>query len=128
MQDWISLPLVGFPLISSLLLLVFVSRASESMRNKLSDPIRMACLVFSLVLLGITTGMFFQYFGDISWEGIGFNQYEYEHRYTWIESLGIHWTVGLDALSFPMVWLTNFLLPVTFFDSIRVANLSTCAR
>ena len=125
MQDWISLPLVGFPLISSLLLLAFVSKASESMRNKLSDPIRMACLVFSLVLLGITTGMFFQYFGDISWEGIGFNQYEYSHRYTWIESLGIHWTVGLDALSFPMVWLTTFLLPVTIIATWNEKNGAT---
>ena len=67
MQDWISLPLVGFPLIASVILLAFVSRVDAKMRERLVGPVRMACLVFSLVLLMVTTGMFFQYFGDISW-------------------------------------------------------------
>ncbi|MFQ3316649.1 MAG: complex I subunit 4 family protein [Candidatus Poseidoniales archaeon] len=122
MQDWISMPLVGFPLVASIVLLAFVSNANESMRNRLSNPIRMATLIFSLVLLAITTGMFFQYFGNASWEGISFNNYEFTHRYTWIESLGIHWTVGLDALSFPMVWLTTFLLPVTIIATWNEKN------
>ena len=47
MQDWISLPLVGFPLIASFILLAFVSRADAKMRERLNGPIRMACLVFS---------------------------------------------------------------------------------
>jgi len=122
MQDWISMPLVGFPLVASIVLLAFVSNANESMRNRLSNPIRMATLIFSLVLLAISTGMFFQYFGNASWEGISFNNYEFTHRYTWIESLGIHWTVGLDALSFPMVWLTTFLLPVTIIATWNEKN------
>jgi NADH-quinone oxidoreductase subunit M len=122
MQDWISMPLVGFPLVASIVLLAFVSNTNESMRKRLSDPIRMASLLFSLVLLGLTTGMFFQYFGNVSWEGISFNNYEFTHRYTWIESLGIHWTVGLDALSFPMVWLTTFLLPVTIIATWNEKN------
>ena len=122
MQDWISMPLVGFPLVASIVLLAFVSNANESMRNRLSNPIRMATLIFSLILLGITTGMFYQYFGNASWEGISFNNYEFTHRYTWIESLGIHWTVGLDALSFPMVWLTTFLLPVTIIATWNEKN------
>ena len=122
MQDWISMPLVGFPLVASIVLLAFVSNTNESMRKRLSDPIRMASLLFSLVLLTLTTGMFFQYFGNVSWEGISFNNYEFTHRYTWIESLGIHWTVGLDALSFPMVWLTTFLLPVTIIATWNEKN------
>ena len=122
MQDWISMPLVGFPLVASIVLLAFVSNTNESMRKRLSDPIRMASLLFSLILLTFTTGMFFQYFGNVSWEGISFNNYEFTHRYTWIESLGIHWTVGLDALSFPMVWLTTFLLPVTIIATWNEKN------
>ena len=113
MTDWISIPLVAFPLIASMVLLAFVSNGTERMRERLVAPIRMACLVFSLVMLTLTTGMFFQYFGDVSWMNIAFNDYEYRTTYTWIESLGINWSVGLDALSFPMVWLTTFLLPVT---------------
>ena len=73
----------------------------------------MNLLIFSLVMLTITTGMFFRYFGDVSWMNIAFNDYEYHFIYSWIDTLGIHWAVGLDALSFPMVWLTTFLLPVT---------------
>ena len=122
MQDWISLPLVGFPLIASFILLAFVSRADAKMRERLNGPIRMACLVFSFVLFILTTGMFFQYFGDVSWEGISFNTYVFYKQYSWIESLGIHWTVGLDALSFPMVWLTTFLLPVTIIATWNEKN------
>ena len=90
-MDWISIPLVAFPLIASMVLLAFVSNGTERIRERLVAPIRMACLVFSLVMLAITTGMFFQYFGDISFMNIAFNEYEYETTYTWIESLGINW-------------------------------------
>ena len=96
-----------------MVLLAFVSNASPKVREGLVKPIRMACLVFSLLLLVLTTGMFFKYFGDVSWMDIQFNDYEYFASYAWIDSLGINWTVGMDALSFPMVWLTTFLLPVT---------------
>ena len=113
MIDWISIPLVAFPLIASMVLLAFVANGTERMRQRLVAPIRMACLIFSLVMLTITTGMFFRYFGDVSWMNIAFNDYEYHFIYSWIDTLGIHWAVGLDALSFPMVWLTTFLLPVT---------------
>ncbi|MEZ8008223.1 MAG: proton-conducting transporter membrane subunit, partial [Candidatus Poseidoniaceae archaeon] len=125
MDDWISMPLVGFPLVASIVLLAFVSNTNESMRRRLANPIRMATLVFSLVLLVITTGMFFQYFGNVSWEGISFNNYEFLHRYSWMESLGIHWSVGMDALSFPMVWLTTFLLPVTIIATWNEKNGAT---
>ena len=96
-----------------MVLLAFVSNANERVKAGLVQPIRLACLIFSLVMLAITTGMFFQYVEDVSWMNITFNDYRYETKYTWIESLGIYWSVGLDALSFPMVWLTTFLLPVT---------------
>ena len=122
MSDWISMPLVGFPLLASIVLLAFVSNANQATRDRLASPIRMVCLIFSLLLLFVTTGMFFQYFGDVSWEGISFNSYEFEYRYLWIEALGIHWTVGLDALSFPMVWLTTFLLPVTIIATWNEKN------
>ena len=113
MNDFISIPLVAFPLIASIILLAFVSNGNARMQARLVGPIRMACLIFSLLMLALTTGMFFRYFGDVTWMDIGFNEYEFEHKYTWVESLGINWAVGLDALSFPMVWLTTFLLPVT---------------
>ena len=75
-------------------------------------------------MLTITTGMFFRYFGDVSWMNIAFNDYEYHFIYSWIDTLGIHWAVGLDALSFPMVWLTTFLLPVTIIATWNEKHLS----
>ncbi|MEC8249470.1 MAG: hypothetical protein VX043_03000, partial [Candidatus Thermoplasmatota archaeon] len=60
MIDWISIPLVAFPLIASMVLLAFVANGTERMRQRLVAPIRMACLIFSLVMLTITTGMFFR--------------------------------------------------------------------
>ena len=30
-----------------------------------------------------------------------------------IGSIGVSWHVGVDALSFPMVWLTTLLIPIT---------------
>ena len=74
---------------------------------------RLVTFVVSLVLFVVTTAMALGSLGDINWLGIGFNEYVLEFQYPWIESLGVTWHVGLDALSFPMVWLTAFLMPVT---------------
>ena len=74
-----------------MILLAFVSNGNARMRARLVGPIRMACLIFSLLMLALTTGMFFRYFGDVTWMDIGFNEYEFEHKYTWVESLGINW-------------------------------------
>ncbi len=126
MTDFISLPLIAFPLASSLILLMFVSNLTEEAKQKIGPTIRMASLIFSLVMLGLTTGMFFEYFGDFEgWEGINFNTFEFQERYLWIESLGIYWSVGLDALSFPMVWLTTFLLPVTIIATWHEKSAAT---
>ena len=126
MTDYVTLPLVAFPLASSLILLMFVSNLSSEAKERLSSTIRMTTLMFSLIMLTVTTGMFFEYFGDFEgWEGIRFNDFEFEQRYLWIESLGIYWSVGLDALSFPMVWLTTFLLPVTIIATWHEKHAAT---
>ena len=123
--DWISLPLVGLPLISSIVLLVYVGACSPEARDRMGSTIRMATLVFSLLMLALTTAMFFgnQYIeGTLDWATLSFGSFNYEFRYTWIESLGINWTVGMDALSFPMVWLTTFLLPITIVATWHEKN------
>ena len=66
-----------------------------------------------MALFIVASMMFTGQIGGVDWTGIGFNEYEFLYQYEWISSLGITWQVGLDALSFPMVWLTTFLLPVT---------------
>jgi len=123
--DWISIPLVGLPILSSLVLLAFVAGFSPAARERMGGNIRMLSLVISLAMLALTTAMFFgfnRFAGEFEWGKILFDNFNYEARYVWIESLGIHWSVGMDALSFPMVWLTTFLLPVTIVATWNEKN------
>jgi len=123
LTDWISIPLIGLPLISSLVLLAFVATRDESTRERLGSTVRMVSLVFSLMMLAVTTAMFFGELGSMSdWSTLSFGSFNYEFRTVWIEALGIHWTVGMDALSFPMVWLTTFLLPITIVATWNEKN------
>ena len=112
-MDFVSIVLVGLPMVVSLLLLSLVGLVPAALRPRLAVPMRLVTFVVGVVLFLVTTGMFFGTLGEVDWLGIGFNTYVFEEQYTWIESLGVTWHVGLDALSFPMVWLTAFLLPVT---------------
>ncbi len=109
--------LVGFPVVAGIVLLAFVANAKKSAHEKLNNPIRMASFAFSLGLFAYTTAMFFDAFADITTSGLAFNDYKFQDSYEWFPALGIHWTVGLDALSFPMVWLTTFLLPETIITT-----------
>ena len=111
--DWISIPLVGFPILSSIVLLAFASQEKASRMTKLDSPVRLACLAFSLVPLGISTALFFDWLAVIDWTNIGYNSYVVKHQYVWIDSIGVSWHVGMDGLSFPMVWLTAILVPIT---------------
>ena len=117
--------LVGFPVVAGIVLLAFVSNTNKSAHDRLSNPIRMASLAFSLGLFAYTTAMFFEVFANITSDGLAFNNYKLHDSYEWFPALGIHWTVGLDALSFPMVWLTTFLLPVTIIATWHEKNGAT---
>ena len=94
-------------------MLTITGMVSESSRRKLAPVWRMVSLGVSMALFIVASMMFTGQIGGVDWTGIGFNEYEFLYQYEWISSLGITWQVGLDALSFPMVWLTTFLLPVT---------------
>ena len=123
--DWISIPLVGLPLISSIVLLIFIGNMSAAAREKLGPSIRMVSLIVSFIMLGVTTMMFFGQMDNMGdWATLNFGSFNFEHRYEWIEALGIHWSVGMDALSFPMVWLTTFLLPITIVATWNEKNAS----
>ena len=110
--DWISIPLVGFPILTSAIMLAFASQESRKRKQLIAGPIRLATLAFSLIPLGISTALFFDWLIAVNWE-VGYNEYALESQYVWIETIGASWHVGMDGLSFPMVWLTTFLIPVT---------------
>ena len=73
----------------------------------------MAALIISLAMFSLATLMFLGQIGDVGWNDIAFNNFEFQESYVWIEQLEITWTVGVDGLSFPMVWLTTLLMPIT---------------
>ena len=105
--------MVVLPIMASIFLLVLTSRLSEGARRKFDSSIRMASLGITLVMFALATFMFLGQIGDVEWKDIAFNNFEFKESYVWIEPLGIEWSVGVDGLSFPMVWLTTLLLPIT---------------
>ncbi len=111
-MDYLSL-LVVLPIMASIFLLILTSRLSAESRRKFDSSIRMASLGITLAMFAIAMLMFLGQIGDVDWKGIAFNNYEFKESYVWIEPLGIEWSVGVDGLSFPMVWLTTLLLPIT---------------
>ncbi len=114
--DWISLPLVGFPIIISCILLAFASQETRARKEILAVPIRLFTLVASLIPLAISTALFFDWLILVDWD-LAYNEYALEKEYVWIETIGVSWHVGLDGLSFPMVWLTTFLVPITIITT-----------
>lgn len=115
--DWISIPLVGFPIIVSCILLAFASQESRARKEILAAPIRLFTLAASLIPLAISTALFFDWLILVEWDALSYNLYALEKEYVWIETIGVSWHVGMDGLSFPMVWLTTFLIPVTIITT-----------
>ena len=108
-NDWVSLPLIGIPILGSLLLMAFASVVPSWKKESISETIRYASLGMSLIVLIITTLMMTDMLMSVHWANITFNQYVYEVEYEWISSIGAEWHIGLDGLSMPMVWLTALL-------------------
>jgi len=112
-DDWISMPLVGLPIIAGLLMISFGTVVPPWRKEKILNATRYTCLAISLMSFAICTGMFVGLFIGVGWDEITFNHYVVEAKYNWIDSIGVYWHVGLDGLSFPMVWLTSLLIPIT---------------
>ena len=50
----------------------------------------------------------------IDWLSIGMGTTSRTEDPVWlIESIGVTWHLGTDALSFPMIWLTTLLIPIS---------------
>ena len=115
--DWITIPMIAFPILGSLILLALASQQPRGMKERMAFPVKAASLGFSLFILVISTALFFGWIGSIDWTNIKLNEYRIDHEYTWINSLGISWHVGLDGLSFPMLWLTTLIIPITMIST-----------
>jgi NADH-quinone oxidoreductase subunit M len=93
--------LIVVPLIASLL--VFFTKGKVS---------RNLALALSVVEFALSLFVFFQYKHNPDSKHLVLNC-------AWIESLGIHFAVGVDALSLLMVLLTTFLVPLIILSSFN---------
>jgi len=96
----------GIPLLS---LIIVFPLAGALLTLALGNNIKVArilALVFSAVPLVLAT---------LLWTGFdpgsitAGNQYNFFEDYTWVGQLGINYTLGVDGVSIPMVWLTALL-------------------
>ena len=67
----------------------------------------------SLGMLAITTMIFFGEIGNVDWSNYNSGYYLTNDPVALIPSIGVYWKVGADALSFPMIWLTTLLIPIS---------------
>ncbi len=74
-----------------------------------SSSARWAALLLSLLQLGLTIPFICNFIPDAS--------IQFAQSFSWIESLGINFQIGLDGISLPMVILTNGLIPLIILAS-----------
>lgn len=72
--------------------------------SKTSASSKWIALVASLIQVGLTLPFLCAFMPNAS--------IQFEQSYEWISSLGVHFHIGLDGISLPLVLLTNGLLPL----------------
>ena len=105
------------PITGSLLLMLVHWMGNDERREMLSNPIRYTNLGLALLMFALATLI-----GLEEKFGLAWGEYLYQNceigavstgSCTLISSIGVSWHVGVDALSYPMVWLTTLLIPIT---------------
>ncbi|MGK9126938.1 NADH-quinone oxidoreductase subunit M [Olivibacter sp. SA151] len=76
--------------------------------TNLAKPIALIC---SLIALGITGTLLGAFVPDSSMQ--------FEQNIPWIPALGIHFHVGIDGISMPLVLLTNGLIPLIILSTFK---------
>ncbi|MCW3075567.1 MAG: NADH-quinone oxidoreductase subunit [Bacteroidetes bacterium] len=93
--------LIGFPLLASLLVFFIKGNAARNL-----------ALGFSVIEFILSLVAFVMYKNDHSC-----CQLRFDHA--WVQSLGIHFSVGLDGISLLLVLLTTFLVPLIILSSYK---------
>ncbi|HWK99744.1 MAG TPA: dehydrogenase, partial [Parapedobacter sp.] len=70
---------------------------------------RQLALLVSLLSLGLTIPFLVNFVPDASMQ--------FEQRFAWIPALGIHFHIGIDGISLPLVLLTNGLIPLIILST-----------
>jgi len=93
--------LIAFPLLSALLVYLSKGPAAKNL-----------ALLLSVVQFAISLGAFLQFRHNPDAALLSYNC-------NWVQSLGIKFSVGIDALSLLMVLLTTFLVPLIILSSFK---------
>ena len=102
------------PLAAGLILLVLPQILQGDSADGLRRVSRNISMGVALAIATITTMLFVGEIGNIDWTNITQGGYVLENEAApLIPSIGVSWKVGADALSFPMIWLTAILIPVS---------------
>ncbi len=105
------------PITGALLLMLVHWMADAEKREMLANPIRYVNLGIALLMLVIATLIGLEETFGLAWGEYLYQNCEVGEVSTGscalISSIGVSWHVGIDALSFPMVWLTTLLIPIT---------------
>ena len=112
------------PLLSGLILLVLPNVLPSNISVKMQPSVRNVCIGISTALFLLTTLIFIGTVGDIDWMLNDFKSFKLqtENPPILIKSIGVTWHLGTDALSFPMIWLTTLLIPISMLVQWDVEN------
>ncbi|MHC4607160.1 MAG: complex I subunit 4 family protein [Planctomycetota bacterium] len=100
MDSWYLTLIIAIPAAAGLGL-VFVPKEREGLIKRIA-------LFSTLLVLGISVGLFFVY--DT---GVKAPAFQFVVNVPWIESFGIHYKLGIDGISLLMVVLTALLAPIS---------------
>ena len=102
------------PLFMGLALIVLPRFLPKSSAEGLMQVSRNISMGIALAVAAITTLLFLGEWGSIDWTDITQGGYVLQNEaVNLIPSIGVTWKVGADALSFPMIWLTAILIPIS---------------
>ncbi|HID39679.1 MAG TPA: NADH-quinone oxidoreductase subunit M, partial [Calditrichaeota bacterium] len=83
--------------------------------------IKIVAAVVTFIPLVITSYLWMHY--DYAMAGINLkDQYQFVEQYAWIPAYNIEFFIGVDGLSFPMLWLTTLLNFLAIFASWNIAR------
>ncbi len=113
----------GIPIISIIILMPMIGAVVTFLLGKQEKYAKYVALGFSLVSLGLSVLVTLAYAIEPSatstgyHDGRGFFNYQFYESYSWIESLGINYIVGLDGISLPLFLLTTLLSTLSILFS-----------
>ena len=110
--------LEGVPILSLIILLPLIGSLITFSLGKREEWAKWIALGFSLVALVLSLVVAFAFMASPDTTATGYhNGYQFYEEYSWIETLGVSFTVGVDGISLPMFVLTTLLCTLSIVFS-----------